>query len=112
MTHVQALIDALGLGAVFALVAVGIGLVFGVLRLVNFAYGQLIMAGAYALAIGSSHGWPQWASVLLVEQNALMALDAADRGYVMETGRIVLADEAQALKRNEQVRKTYLGETE
>jgi branched-chain amino acid transport system ATP-binding protein len=50
-------------------------------------------------------------SILLVEQNALMALDAADRGYVLETGRIVLADKADALKTNEQVRKTYLGET-
>jgi branched-chain amino acid transport system ATP-binding protein len=53
----------------------------------------------------------QGTSILLVEQNALMALDAAHRGYVMETGRIVLQDEAQALKTNEQVRKTYLGET-
>jgi branched-chain amino acid transport system permease protein len=60
----QTLINAVGLGSVYALIAVGIGLVFGVLRLVNFAYGQLIMAGAYALAIGSSHGWPEWASVL------------------------------------------------
>ena len=50
-------------------------------------------------------------SILLVEQNALMALDAADRGYVLETGRIVLADKAAALKTNEEVRKTYLGET-
>jgi branched-chain amino acid transport system ATP-binding protein len=49
-------------------------------------------------------------SILLVEQNALMALDNADRGYVMETGRIVLADSAAALKTNELVRKTYLGE--
>jgi branched-chain amino acid transport system ATP-binding protein len=53
----------------------------------------------------------QGTSILLVEQNALMALDAAHRGYVLETGRIVLQDEAQALKTNEQVRKTYLGET-
>jgi branched-chain amino acid transport system ATP-binding protein len=53
----------------------------------------------------------QGTSILLVEQNALMALDAAHRGYVLETGKIVLADEAQALKSNEQVRKTYLGET-
>ena len=53
----------------------------------------------------------QGTSILLVEQNALMALDAADRGYVLETGRIVLADEAAALKTNEQVRKTYLGES-
>ncbi|MFL5955012.1 MAG: ABC transporter ATP-binding protein [Gaiellaceae bacterium] len=53
----------------------------------------------------------QGTSILLVEQNALMALDAANRGYVLETGRIVLADTAAALKTNEQVRKTYLGET-
>jgi len=52
----------------------------------------------------------QGVSILLVEQNALMALDAADRGYVLETGRVVLADDAKALMGNEQVRKTYLGE--
>ena len=51
----------MGLGAVYALMAVGIGLVFGVLRLVNFAYGQLVMAGAYTLAFTSS--WPTAASV-------------------------------------------------
>ncbi len=50
-------------------------------------------------------------SILLVEQNALMALDNAHRGYVLETGRIVLADDAESLKTNEQVRKTYLGES-
>jgi branched-chain amino acid transport system ATP-binding protein len=53
----------------------------------------------------------QGTSILLVEQNALMALDHANRGYVLETGTIVLADSAEALKTNEQVRKTYLGET-
>ena len=53
----------------------------------------------------------QGTSILLVEQNALMALDHADRGYVLETGRVALADTAAALKTNEQVRKTYLGET-
>jgi branched-chain amino acid transport system ATP-binding protein len=53
----------------------------------------------------------QGTSILLVEQNALMALDAANRGYVLETGKIVLADDAASLKTNEQVRKTYLGET-
>jgi branched-chain amino acid transport system ATP-binding protein len=52
----------------------------------------------------------QGTSILLVEQNALMALDSAHRGYVLETGNIALADTAQALKSNEQVRKTYLGE--
>ena len=53
----------------------------------------------------------QGTPILLVEQNALMALDIADRGYVLETGRIVLADNAAALKTNEEVRKTYLGES-
>jgi branched-chain amino acid transport system ATP-binding protein len=48
--------------------------------------------------------------ILLVEQNALMALDVAKRGYVMETGRIALEGPANELKTNEQVRKTYLGE--
>jgi len=48
---IQTLVDAIALGSIYALMAVGIGLVFGVLRLVNFAYGQLIMAGAYALAL-------------------------------------------------------------
>ena len=45
MTTIQTLLDAVALGSVYALIAVGIGLVFGVMRLVNFAYGQLIMAG-------------------------------------------------------------------
>jgi branched-chain amino acid transport system ATP-binding protein len=52
----------------------------------------------------------QGTPVLLVEQNALMALDVAQRGYVMETGRIALDGPASELKTNEQVRKTYLGE--
>jgi branched-chain amino acid transport system ATP-binding protein len=51
----------------------------------------------------------QGTPILLVEQNALMALDTANRGYVMETGRIVLADDAKRLRENEDVRKTYLG---
>ena len=58
----QTLSDAVGLGAIYALMAVGIGLVFGVLRLVNFAYGQLIMAGAYTLAFTRRAGRPGRAS--------------------------------------------------
>ena len=52
----------------------------------------------------------QGTPILLVEQNALMALDVANRGYVLETGHVALADDAKALRNNEQVRKTYLGE--
>jgi len=52
----------------------------------------------------------QGTPVLLVEQNALMALDVARRGYVLETGQIALSGLAGELRDNEQVRKTYLGE--
>ena len=52
----------------------------------------------------------QGTPVLLVEQNALMALDIASRGYVLETGRVALEGPAAELRVNEQVRKTYLGE--
>jgi branched-chain amino acid transport system ATP-binding protein len=51
----------------------------------------------------------QGTTILLVEQNALMALDVASRGYVMETGTIALADDAKALRENEKVKQTYLG---
>ncbi len=52
----------------------------------------------------------QGTTILLVEQNALMALAVAHRGYVIETGNIVLHDDARALQQNETVRKAYLGE--
>jgi branched-chain amino acid transport system ATP-binding protein len=53
----------------------------------------------------------QGTPVLLVEQNALMALEVANRGYVLETGTVALSDSAAALRENEQVRKAYLGES-
>jgi branched-chain amino acid transport system ATP-binding protein len=53
----------------------------------------------------------QGTTILLVEQNAMMALDIANRGYVLETGTIALADTAKSLRDNEQVQKTYLGIT-
>ncbi|MDI9458010.1 MAG: ABC transporter ATP-binding protein [Bacillota bacterium] len=52
----------------------------------------------------------QGTTILLVEQNAQIALRTAHRGYVMETGRIILDDSAEALLQNDQVRKAYLGE--
>jgi branched-chain amino acid transport system ATP-binding protein len=52
----------------------------------------------------------QGTTILLVEQNARMALQVANRGYVIQTGRIVLQDSAGALLRSDLVRKTYLGE--
>ena len=48
-------------------------------------------------------------TILLVEQNALMALSIANRGYVLQTGEIILSDSAQNLKNDEMVQKSYLG---
>jgi branched-chain amino acid transport system permease protein len=50
VSYLQSLVDGIGLGAVYAVAAVGIGLVFGVMRLVNLAYGEIITAGGYTLA--------------------------------------------------------------
>jgi branched-chain amino acid transport system permease protein len=75
----QVLVDAVGLGAVYALMAVGIGLVFGVLRLVNFAYGQIVMAGAYALALASQWDWPAWAGIVLCFAVVIALSMAMDR---------------------------------
>jgi branched-chain amino acid transport system ATP-binding protein len=49
-------------------------------------------------------------TILLVEQNALMALAVAHRGYVLQTGSIILSDTAEALRQNEMIRAAYLGE--
>jgi branched-chain amino acid transport system ATP-binding protein len=48
-------------------------------------------------------------TILLVEQNALMALSIANRGYVLQTGEIILSDTAENLKNNDEVQKSYLG---
>jgi branched-chain amino acid transport system ATP-binding protein len=52
----------------------------------------------------------QGTTILLVEQNAQLALQLADRGFVIETGEIILEDDAKKLLTNDQVRKAYLGE--
>ena len=48
-------------------------------------------------------------SILLVEQNAAMALDLADRAYLIETGKVVLSGSAEEIKQNEAIRRSYLG---
>lgn len=63
MSWLQSIIDALALGSQLALVAMGIGLVFGVLRIINFAHGELITAGAYALLL--TNHLPVAASILV-----------------------------------------------
>ena len=49
-------------------------------------------------------------TILLVEQNARMALQVANRGYILQSGQIVLSDTAEVLRTSEEVRKAYLGE--
>ena len=64
MNYVQYFIDAVALGSLYALVALGIGLIFGVMRLVNLAHGELLMAGGYALF--ATNGWSAFIRVPLV----------------------------------------------
>ena len=64
MRYLQYAIDAVALGALYALVALGIGLIFGVMRLVNLAQGELLMAGGYTLF--ATRGWPALLRVPLV----------------------------------------------
>ncbi len=61
---IQSLVDAISMGSLFALMALGIGLVFGIMRLVNFAHGELVMVGGYALLLLS--GWPDPVAAILV----------------------------------------------
>jgi branched-chain amino acid transport system permease protein len=63
MNAFQTIIDGIALGAIYALVALGIALVFGVMRLINFAYGELITAGAYSLYL--TRHFPLVASILI-----------------------------------------------
>ncbi|HUF15863.1 MAG TPA: branched-chain amino acid ABC transporter permease [Acidimicrobiia bacterium] len=74
MTALQVLIDALALGALFAVVAMGISLLFGVMRIVNFAYGELITAAAYALVLTKALAVPVRIAAALVVAVALAAL--------------------------------------
>jgi branched-chain amino acid transport system permease protein len=79
MNAIQLLVDALSLGSQYALVALGIGLIFGVMRMINFAHGDLIMIGAYALVIPTTAdvaapfigSWP--AVVMILAITAIVA---------------------------------------
>src|SRR3954447_18880721 len=57
-TVVQNIIDALALGSLYALFALGIALIFGIMRLINFAHGELIMVGAFTLYLSRDLPWP------------------------------------------------------
>jgi branched-chain amino acid transport system permease protein len=72
VTALQYIIDGIALGAVYALVAVGLALVFGVMRLVNFAHGELITAAAYTLYLTAS-----WPKVFACAMSLLVAIGLA-----------------------------------
>ena len=57
-TAIQYLIDAIAFGSLFALMALGLALLFNVMGLMNFAYGELIMVGAYTMYYTRDFGWP------------------------------------------------------
>jgi len=79
MNGIQLMVDALSLGSQYALVALGIGLVFGIMRMINFAHGDLMMLGAYALVVPTTADvappligkWP--AVAMIVAITALVA---------------------------------------
>ena len=61
----QQIVNALGLGSIYALVAVGLAMVFGILRLINFAHGEVLMLGGYAAVFFALNGWSFWMVALL-----------------------------------------------
>lgn len=61
----QQFVNALGLGSIYALVAVGLAMVFSILRLINFAHGEVLMLGAYAAVFLALNGWPFWLVAVL-----------------------------------------------
>ncbi|MFT4010992.1 MAG: branched-chain amino acid ABC transporter permease [Nocardioidaceae bacterium] len=91
---VQNVINALDLGCLYALYALGVALVFGILRLINFAHSSLIMAGAYTLVLTDS--WPLWVRLavalavtiglsLLLDLIAFRGIRQADSATLMVT---------------------------
>jgi branched-chain amino acid transport system permease protein len=62
---VQQTINAVSIGSLYALMAIGLAMVFGILRLINFAHGDLIMVGSYGALLALTFGAPIWASVLI-----------------------------------------------
>ena len=124
---IQQVVNALSAGSLYALMAVGLAMVFGILRLINFAHGDLMMISAYLAVFSLGAGLSlaaalpvivigtiaelkrQGRTILLVEQNVHQALDVADRAYVVETGRITLDGDAAVLRRDPKVEQSYLG---
>jgi len=89
---IQHVIDALSLGSLYALLALGIALIFGIMNLINFAYGELIMIGAFTLYLGRDLPWPlQLALCVVVVIIASLLMDRlAFRPFRGATGPVLL----------------------
>lgn len=75
---IQHAIDAISLGSLYALLALGVALIFGIMNLINFAYGELIMIGAFSLYVLRDAPWPlQLVACLLITVLASMLMDRA-----------------------------------
>lgn len=93
MTQViQHAIDAISLGSLYALLALGVALIFGIMNLLNFAYGELIMIGAFTLYVGRDLPWPlQLIVCLVVVIGASLAMDRlAFRPFRGASGPVLL----------------------
>lgn len=88
----QHAIDAVSLGSLYALLALGVALIFGIMGLINFAYGELIMIGAYTLYLAADLPWPlQLVACLIAAMLAAMAMDrAAFRPFRGADGPVLL----------------------
>jgi branched-chain amino acid transport system permease protein len=88
----QHVIDAISLGSLYALLALGVALIFGIMNLINFAYGELIMIGAFTLYLLRDLPWPfQLAACLLITVLASLAMDrAAFRPFRGATAPVLL----------------------
>ena len=75
---IQSLVDGLGVGSTYALLALGISLIFGVMHLVNFAHGELITVGAYASYFFFLHGGSWWWMPVIIIAGAMLASVATE----------------------------------
>ena len=97
----------LATGGIYASLALALVMIYHATHLVNFAQGEMAMFTTYIA--WSLINAEERVSMLLVEQNAAMALDLADHAYLIETGRVVLSGTAAEIKRDDAVRRSYLG---
>src|SRR5258706_1654925 len=70
---IQQIVNALSVGSLYALMAVGLAMVFGILRLINFAHGDMMMLAAYIAAFTLFAGLPLWLAVIITIGGAVLA---------------------------------------